>query len=738
MAIDREKIVQTAQTYVEKRKYDKAIVEYRKLVAVDPGDVRTLLKIGDLHLKLDQHEGAIQTYEQVGEYYFREGFAVKAIAVYKQVRGIIARHAPHLEAKYSHILPRLAEIYTQLGLTSDALAAYDEVATQLRQQGRERDALDVFKRVVELDPENPIAKLRVADSRVRLGDVEKAAEAFAEAAEIMLRLGRHDDALKVLERLLEHDASPEYARMCGEIYLERGGPTDGMSALAKLQIAFKADPRDLDTLEILARAFEAIGQARKAVEVLKEGTRIARDQGDAERLASFLAAVRERAPYEPFLQEFEAPAAAAATAIITTPAMEEAAILETSEAIEEALELSEADLDTIDFGETNPADGSLLDMPLGSYDLEGGGVDAALHPGQGLQVEHSPDVVVQYTTKAGLGHQPTPFETLSGGIVQRALEECELLTDLGRFAEARGLIRTHLQNLPDHPLLLEALRQIEAMAGPEEPAALPEDYIEEAPHSWANLDPSTYAMYSTGGYPAVPDSGPQRDSGSFPGRSSVVPSSRSGGYPAITSTGQPSASGAYPALSGAVSGGASSSGSYAALSGAVSTPAPTSSPKPEAQPDSGGRLGQATTSGAYPAASATTSGAYPAAPPDYATQYEVGMAYLDAGQYNEAIASLSYAARDPNLEVVCRSLVGSIYLQMGDLDSGISTLHQALASQVRSPDQDVAVGYELANAYELKGLPDHAAHYFAWLAQIAPDYDDPRGSVRERLARLRP
>src|SRR5690606_31346013 len=117
---------------VDKKRFDKAIVELRKVVADDPTDVRTLLRIGDLHLKLEQFEDAIATYEQVGDYYYREGFSVKAIAVYKQIRGIIRRHAEHLEGRYGHIVPRLAEIYTQLGLTSDALAAYDEVATRLR------------------------------------------------------------------------------------------------------------------------------------------------------------------------------------------------------------------------------------------------------------------------------------------------------------------------------------------------------------------------------------------------------------------------------------------------------------------------------------------------------------------------------------------------------------------------------------------------------------------------------
>ena len=119
MAVDRDKTLQTAQKLVDKKRYDKAIAEYRKLVADDPGDVRTLLKIGDLHLKLDAHEEAIKTYEQVGEYYYREGFSVKAIAVYKQIREIIRKHVPQLGEQYGHIIPKLAQLYQDLGLTGE-------------------------------------------------------------------------------------------------------------------------------------------------------------------------------------------------------------------------------------------------------------------------------------------------------------------------------------------------------------------------------------------------------------------------------------------------------------------------------------------------------------------------------------------------------------------------------------------------------------------------------------------
>src|SRR6185312_9293902 len=249
VAVDRDKVLQAAQKLVEKKRYDKAIVEYQKLVADDPKDVRT-------YLKMEQHADAISTYERVGQYYSAQGFNTKALAVYKQIREIIHKHVPHMEDRFGHIVPRLAEIYSQLGLTSDALAAYDEVATRYQRAGRDRDAIDVFRKVVDLDPQNPLPHLRLAEALMRVKDVDTAIQRFGTAAEILLKLGRRDDALKVVERLLQHRADVRFARVAAEIYLDRSEATDAMAALSKLQICFKDNPKDLETLGLLARAFD--------------------------------------------------------------------------------------------------------------------------------------------------------------------------------------------------------------------------------------------------------------------------------------------------------------------------------------------------------------------------------------------------------------------------------------------------------------------------------------------------
>jgi tetratricopeptide (TPR) repeat protein len=288
VAIDREKILAFAQKYVDKKRYDRAVIEYQKVIEEDPNDARTLLKIGDLQSKMEQYASAVATYDRVGRFYSSQGFSLKAIAVYKQIREIIAKHVPQLEERYAHVTPKLAELYQHLGLTSDALGVLDEVATRLHRQGREQDAIEVFRKIVDLDSTNPLPHLRLAEALSRAKDADGAVAEFALAADQLSSLGRQDDALKVIERLLQHRPDPVHARAAAELYLTRNAPNDGLQALAKLQICFQANPRDLDTLGLLGRAFNHIGQAAKAIEVQKEMARIARDTGKTELFQEIL------------------------------------------------------------------------------------------------------------------------------------------------------------------------------------------------------------------------------------------------------------------------------------------------------------------------------------------------------------------------------------------------------------------------------------------------------------------
>lgn len=280
MALDREKILQSAQKLIEKRRFDRALEEYQKLVQDDPNDARTLLKLGDLQVRMQLSADAMQTYDKVAQVYEAQGFAVKALAVYKQIREHIQKRSPELADRFSHIVPRLARIYTQLGLKSDAVQAFDEVASRLLRAGKRREAIDTFREMVNLDPTNPLSYVRLAEAYCQIDEVDSGQQSFATAVELLQKAGRDEDALRVVDRALHFANEPNLARAAAEILLRRGNRADGLQALSKLQISFQADPKDLTVLGMLAQAFTLIEQPEKAVEVYKQMALIAREKGD--------------------------------------------------------------------------------------------------------------------------------------------------------------------------------------------------------------------------------------------------------------------------------------------------------------------------------------------------------------------------------------------------------------------------------------------------------------------------
>jgi tetratricopeptide (TPR) repeat protein len=501
VAVDRDKILQAAQKLVEKKRYDKAVVEYQKLVADDPKDVRTLLKIGDLYLKMEQYADAISTYEGVGQFYSAQGFHLKAIAVYKQIREIINKHAPGLEERFGHIAPKLAETYAHLGLISDALATYDEVATRYQRAGRERDAIDVFRKVVDLDPQSPLPHLRLAEAFMRVRDLDNALQRFGTAAEILLKLGRRDDALKVVERLLQHRADAKFARIGAEIYLDRGEPSDAMSALSKLQVCFKENPKDLETLALLARAFDQLGQPQKSIEVQKEAARIAKDAGRLDHFEALLEALLARAPDDEGVRQLvllRAPPSLHAPAPASVPAPESRSIdVDVEDAVVVVEETDDAEADEI-------ASSAMPFALRQSLPPPGGGAPTADPAGRArqilAQVDHYRNVKDLEPALALL------FEGVDELPASRELREklCDVLIEAGDQAEAvrqmLGFARWLVQSedvdgaarLLDEILLLEPgepetlamLREL----GYAVPA--PEGAPEEAPPQRAGYDPN--------------------------------------------------------------------------------------------------------------------------------------------------------------------------------------------------------------------------------------------------------
>lgn len=300
--MDKNKIIEAAAKLVAKGAYDKAIKEYQKVLEVDPKDIRVLQKMGELYVKKNDNAQAAHFFTKVAESYSSDGFFLKAVALYKQVL--------KLNPNLLEVNLKLAELHQQLGLMSEAMAYFQIVANHYDKAGDTKSSLDTLKKMVDLDPENVASKIKLAELYARENMTREAIQEFKRAAEYLKRNSRGDDWARVAERLstLEPDNLP-LAKELATSYLQRG---DQKRALAKLQVCFKADGRDVETLSLLAQAFQGLGQTSKTVSVYKELAKIHQERGRQTEAEAVWTQIEVLDPQDPDLLARRAPAPAPA------------------------------------------------------------------------------------------------------------------------------------------------------------------------------------------------------------------------------------------------------------------------------------------------------------------------------------------------------------------------------------------------------------------------------------------
>jgi len=169
----------------------KTLEPWIEALSKDPNDVRVLQKLGELHQKLGEPTEAAEYFARVGAQFERDGYFLKAVAVYKQVLKL--QESPAVRFK-------LAEVYRQLGLMSDAMTELGHIAKLLEVQG-DADALgDILRKMAALDPDNVASRIKLAELYVREKD-PRAVDEFVRAAEYLERNQRWDDLLKVANRI---------------------------------------------------------------------------------------------------------------------------------------------------------------------------------------------------------------------------------------------------------------------------------------------------------------------------------------------------------------------------------------------------------------------------------------------------------------------------------------------------------------------------------------------------------
>ncbi len=193
---NKEKVLSAAEKFVQQGKLPNAIAEYEKILKADAKDLTVMNTVGDLYSRLGDNDKAVECFKSVGDAYATQGFTVKAIAMYKK----LAKSKPSIET-----VLRLAELYTQQGLFNDARAQYLQVAEEFLRGGELEQAVRIFQKTLEMDPDNLPMRTRLADVYVRLGKKEEAKQVYSAAIETLRSRNQLDAAEDLLQRLIKLD-----------------------------------------------------------------------------------------------------------------------------------------------------------------------------------------------------------------------------------------------------------------------------------------------------------------------------------------------------------------------------------------------------------------------------------------------------------------------------------------------------------------------------------------------------
>jgi len=280
MSKETEKLLFSAQKLVQKGQIDKAIKEYLKILEIDKKDVKTHLRLGDLYAKSKNKESAVKHYLEAAKYYTKDGFYSKAVSVYKQIL--------NLDDTREDVYVNLADLYQRLGMVGEALGQYQRISANYEKEGKLKEAMDIYRKMAELDPKNVLVLTKLAELYYKNGMKKEGYQAFKRALEELKEQNRFEEYVRLMEKLAKAD--PENAENLKElvgIYIKRKmydraypmlvkvreREPDNLEALTNLaQVCIKLDRKDeaVNFFKELAKGYQKKGLRQKAKEVLEK------------------------------------------------------------------------------------------------------------------------------------------------------------------------------------------------------------------------------------------------------------------------------------------------------------------------------------------------------------------------------------------------------------------------------------------------------------------------------------
>jgi tetratricopeptide (TPR) repeat protein len=299
MAVQRDKVITSAEKLVAKGKIEPAIKEYERLLDDNPNDVNTLNRIGDLWVRINRNDEAVKVFIKIAEHYARDGFFLKAIAIYKKIN--------KLDPSKLEVYAKLADLYAKQGLAMEAKSQYQVLADYYLKHGDPANALGIYKKISELDPNSINVHVKLADLYSQNNKTAEALKEYDRVGRMLLKRGMLDEASQVFRKALKIDASN--VELVDSLVTALLEAKEYDNAAQLVQSALETNSSNPKLLALMGRILLTKGDAGGARSYLEKGLSSAPDdpaireglgdlalkQGNADKALEMLAPLVERA-----------------------------------------------------------------------------------------------------------------------------------------------------------------------------------------------------------------------------------------------------------------------------------------------------------------------------------------------------------------------------------------------------------------------------------------------------------
>lgn len=756
---DIARLKNQARSHEAREEWPKAIEAYVQAIRfAEKGggveaDLNLFNRVGDLYQKVGQTQAAVDFWERGVDAYMEAGFYNNAIALCNKIlRTVPSRNSVYL---------KLGQISARKGFLSDARKNILEYAQRMQRAGQLDEAFRALQRFADLQPE-PEIRLMLADQLLAHKRVSAGVDQLRYAWRDLVAQGRQADAEEVRARILElaPDRDPQVDRPEGETRVpesaeldaegiidlpelepEHPTPSERQRPAAKPPPVPEPQPPEIGEIELESAPVEGAESGLEPEPLRVEGL----ETGAGE---------------EPGLEELE---------LETTPAAEG----------EADLEIEPLDIETtaFDFGslsgeglalgatgfeepeaEIETESGATIEVPegltfdIGSMELdfsqvteeEGAGVDlsgleidAEMAPsesepaeaGSALEGLEEPPIVPPEAPRRARGPAPESSDEYRERLRQEPENHdlrtrmAEILLEEGRRPEALRELRRALEGYESQGKIREAefvadellrlspndvrihQKRVELAFLQQEKGRLIQAYLDLADcldrteasekaiavyERVLELDPGNEralgALESMGAGPEMPAAGLEEDS------------------------------------AGAEAGGADFV-DLGSLLRAEETPKSTRFEVRVTEPGAEDEFDFAEMLAQFRAkvAEAVT-------PEDYASHYDLGIAYQEMGLLDEAITEFQIAARGESHRLRAQEMLGRCFLEKGEFKVAQKVLLRAL--QVGDDEALVAVYYDLGRVHEALGEPARALEFYERALSVDIGFRDVAVRVR--------